>query len=66
MTGIQCQDCRHFEPDSINPAAGAGRCLHDAQHGCFYPMERHLCRDFNDSTELSEASADLATGSIDD
>lgn len=27
---VRCGDCQHFEPDSVNPPAGIGRCRVDA------------------------------------
>jgi len=41
----RCATCQHFERDRINPDGGMGKCMHAAQHGYFYPMERHRCRD---------------------
>lgn len=30
---VACRDCKHFEPDSINPAQGLGNCGIDAAGG---------------------------------
>ncbi len=41
---VQCGDCRHYSPDPINPAAGAGRCGLSAGRGR-WPMQGHQCCD---------------------
>jgi hypothetical protein len=40
-----CGNCRHFENDAINPAAGLGNCL--AGHGSTYPDQRKHCADYH-------------------
>ena len=42
---VTCEGCRHFTPDTINPAAGMGKCA--SGRGTFYPMQRRGCGDFN-------------------
>lgn len=41
---VQCQGCRHFKPDTVNPEAGMGECA--VGMGNHYPMQRHGCGDF--------------------
>lgn len=48
---ISCAACRYFSPDAINPAAGMGRCMHDARHGYWHPDARHSCQDFSETPE---------------
>ncbi|MBQ4853744.1 hypothetical protein IMW82_03495 [Rhodanobacter sp. B2A1Ga4] len=38
---VACEGCRHFTPDTINPAAGMGTC--GAGKGMHWPMARHIC-----------------------
>jgi hypothetical protein len=40
---VTCEGCRHFTPDTINPAAGMGTC--GAGKGMHWPMARHTCAD---------------------
>lgn len=42
---IACESCIHFQPDTINPAAGVGGC--GLGHGTHYPMQRHGCGHFD-------------------
>lgn len=51
---IICARCRYFCPDTINPAAGMGRCMHDARHGYFYPGEKHHCDDFCNAEQQTQ------------
>jgi hypothetical protein len=47
---VQCGECRHFERDAINPAAGVGSCRigHELQHGepMHYPHATRQCPRF--------------------
>ena len=42
---VTCATCAHWQPDTINPAAGVGNCA--CGHGTHYPMQRHGCDDFH-------------------
>jgi hypothetical protein len=42
MTPERCDDCRHFIPDTINPAAGMGECAKG--QGYWHPMAPHWCK----------------------
>ena len=42
---VVCEDCRHFKPDSINPADGIGSCA-AGQDGLHYPRMRRECYGF--------------------
>jgi len=42
---VACDGCRHFTPDTINPAAGIGAC--GAGKGTHYPMQRRGCSHFD-------------------
>ncbi|MGA0588081.1 hypothetical protein ACO2Q2_13270 [Dyella sp. KRB-257] len=42
LATVSCARCRHYVPDSINPAAGAGRC---APRGHHFPIDLH-CRHY--------------------
>lgn len=44
---VTCEGCRHFTPDTINPAAGMGTC--GAGKGIHWPMARHICDEWRDS-----------------
>ena len=48
---ITCLHCRHFRAAASN--AAMGRCMHQARHGFFYPLEKHSCSD-HDSTKKQE------------
>lgn len=39
---IESVTCTHWKPDTVNPAAGTGRC----ECGYHYPHERHRCERF--------------------
>lgn len=41
---VRCGDCRHYEPDRLNPAAGTGHCRQGAGRGR-WPMQLHSCSD---------------------
>lgn len=44
---IICAECRHYQPDAINPAEGMGRCAIDANHGgTNWPYQRRACGSF--------------------
>ena len=49
---VTCEGCRHFTPDTINPAAGMGVC--GAGKGMHYPMQRHACAVFSTSIEKGD------------
>lgn len=40
---VRCGDCRHFTPDTVNPAAGVGTCA--AGNAARWPMQPHRCPD---------------------
>lgn len=42
---VTCGTCRHFQPDTINLAAGVGGCA--SGHGTHYPTQHDGCGDFN-------------------
>ena len=46
---VCCRDCRHFEPDSINPPSGLGDCRINAKRWQgqppLYPFAKRDCRD---------------------
>jgi len=44
---VNCESCRHFNPDTINPPAGMGVC--GAGKGMHWPMARHTCDEWRDS-----------------
>lgn len=41
---VICADCGHFNPDTLNPAAGMGDC--GSGHGMHWAGERHTCASF--------------------
>lgn len=41
---VTCEGCRHFTPDTINPAAGMGTC--GAGKGTHWPMASYRCEQF--------------------
>lgn len=41
---VACEDCRHFQPDTVNPPAGIGRC--GLGHAGQWPMKLHCCKDW--------------------
>lgn len=41
---VACENCQHFNRDTINAAAGVGTC--SAGHGTHYPMQQHRCGTF--------------------
>lgn len=55
---VTCGDCRHYPPDTVNPAAGMGGCgLGPGRAYC--PMKRHRCADHASTGETLEKQ-DLA------
>lgn len=58
---IQCDHCRYFQPDPINPPAGMGRCMHEARHGYWHPAAKHSCRDFDESRDTMINGASTAS-----
>lgn len=48
---ITCATRKHFQPDAINPAAGMGRCLHEARHGYWHPDAKHICKDVDEKPQ---------------
>lgn len=55
---ITCEHCRHFQPDTVNPVSGMGRCLHLARHGFWHPDAPHVCRDREEREPDEEPRAD--------
>jgi len=51
-SSVTCEGCRHFTPETINPAAGMGSC--GAGKGMHYPMQRHACAVFATSIEKGD------------
>lgn len=49
---ITCERCTHFQPDSVNPAAGVGICA--SGHGTHWPMEPHRCGSFRPSSSRTD------------
>lgn len=41
---ISCGDCRHFQPDPLNPEAGMGDCGHLGKVA-WRPLQEHRCTD---------------------
>lgn len=50
---VTCEGCRHFTPDTINPAAGIGTC--GADKGMHWPMARHICGNHSTRNPHEEA-----------
>lgn len=46
---VTCGDCRHYLPDTVNPAAGMGRCALGPRRA-HWPMQRHRCADWGRAT----------------
>lgn len=45
---VTCAECQHYQPDTINPAQGMGRCAIDANHGgTTWPHQSRTCATFN-------------------
>lgn len=57
MPRIACETCKHFVRDKINPPAGVGKCGHPKRKepAYFYPMEKHLCRAHEPTTNEEPA-----------
>jgi hypothetical protein len=49
---VTCGTCAHYQPDSVNPGAGAGHCdQHPGNsHRMHYPMQCHACGDWRPIT----------------
>ena len=53
---VSCRDCTHFQPDTINPPQGAGRCAVtltglppaplNGSYGVCYPFTPRTCSHF--------------------
>jgi len=50
---VRCGDCLHFQPDTVNPSEGVGRCVQTlsglppkggAGYGCCYPFSPRVCK----------------------
>jgi len=54
-TSVRCRDCLHFQPDTVNPPEGVGRCTHTLSglppkdgtgYGCCYPFIPRVCKHY--------------------
>ena len=54
---VRCTDCRHFQPDAINPADGLGTCLAASTERMAWPLLATRCSRFEISRPALERIA---------
>lgn len=47
---ITCEGCMHRQPDATGKTAGMGTCANG--HGSHYPMQPHVCREYQPNNEV--------------
>lgn len=47
---VTCETCMHWQPDATGKTSGMGACANG--HGSHYPMQLHVCGDYQPNNEV--------------